>query len=196
MSIESILQRIEEETDEAVKGVLGRAESEAAAIREDYEKRGARLREELGHRSRAKATEEERRLVVGEELELRKALLAKKREILSQVYREARSRIEKLPQGDYIELVKALILANSGSGTEEIVVPRDQRELFAGAFLESLNEAKGPAATFSIAEEPGDFSWGVVLRESWRRVDLTLEVIFDQLKTRIESEVASVLFSE
>ena len=196
MSIENILKRIEEETEAAAAEILRAAGTTAASIREEGERSGAKLREELESRVRAKASDEERRLIVGEELELRKASLERKRAILGEVYAEARKRIENLPPDEYLKLMSVFILKSAISGKEEIVVPAAQRGMFAGDFVASLNRARGTGAAFSVAETPGDFAWGVVLREGQRRVDLTLDVMFRQLASRVESAVAGVLFPE
>jgi vacuolar-type H+-ATPase subunit E/Vma4 len=196
MSIENILQRIEEETEASVKEIVGKAEGQAASVRDDYAKKGSRLREELEQKARVKAADEERRLIVGEELELRKAFLKRKREILSEIYAEARTRISNLSQAEYLELMKTFIVRNALSGREEIVVPAEQRSMFTAEYIESLNGARGGSSSFSLADAHGDFTWGVVLREGQRRVDLTLEVVFEQLKARIESGIASLLFPE
>jgi vacuolar-type H+-ATPase subunit E/Vma4 len=196
MSIENILKRIDGETEEAIGAIRGKTEERLAAIREDYEKKGARLREELERAVRAKAADEERRLIVGEELELRKASLLRKREILGEVYGEARKRIEGLPPDSYLELLRSLIVRHSLSGKEEIVVPAAQRELFTAEFVASLNRLKGTGASFTLAGTGGDFAWGVILREGQRKVDLTLDVVFDQLVGRVEPQVAGTLFPE
>ncbi len=196
MSIENILKRIEEETEDAIKEILGAAGAHGSVIREDYAKKGAKLREELERKVRMKAADEERRLIIGEELELRKAFLKRKCEILNEVYGDVRRRIESRPAAEYLEILKRLIIAHSLSGREEIVVPAEQRGMFTGAYIDSLNEARGEGAAFTLAEAPGDFSWGVVLHEGHRRVDLTLGVVFEQLKARIEPEIASFLFPE
>lgn len=195
MSIENIIQRIAEEAAASAAETAERATERAAAIREEYEKRAAALAEELARAYRERAVVEERRLVVAEELELRKQLLERKREVLAEVYREARNRIEGLPPAEYLDLVRSLVLRNAASGREEIVVPAAHRQLFTPAFIDSLNRARG-GASFRIADEPGAFAWGVVLREGRRLVDLTSDVIFRQLAARIEARVAAVLFPE
>ena len=196
MSIEDIIKRIEEESEVAVRDTMAKAETEAVGIRDEHARKGSRLREELERKVRLKAADEQRRLIVGEELELRKAFLEKKREILNEVYSEARTRISTLPQAEYLELMRSFVVRNALSGREEIVVPARQRDLFTAGYIESLNVARGKDSSLSLARESGDFSWGVVLREGPRRVDLTLDVVFEQLKARIESEIASLLFPE
>lgn len=195
MSIEHILKRIEEEAENEARAKLRAAEERAAAIRGEYERGAAALAEELARAYGEKAAVEERRLVVAEELELRKQLLERKRAILAEVYREARNRVEGLPPAEYLDLVRSLVLRNAASGREEIVVPAAHRQLFTPAFVDALNRAR-PGASFRLADEPGAFAWGVVLREGQRLVDLTSDVIFRQLAARVEARVAAALFPE
>lgn len=196
MSIENIIQRIEDETGGAVAEILEKAEAQAAAIAADFSRTTVRMREELDGKARARAADEEKRLIVGEQLELGKSFLERKRQVLDEVCRMARNRIEALPAAEYRELVRGLILRNAVTGSEEIVVPARQRDLFTPEFIESLNGARGGGAAFSVAGPSDDFGWGVILREGQRRVDLTLEVVFEQMRERIESAIATVLFPE
>ncbi|MCK4350041.1 MAG: hypothetical protein KAX13_04245 [Candidatus Krumholzibacteria bacterium] len=195
MSIENILKRIEEETAAAVGEIISEAESEAEKIREDYAAEAGELKVKLERQARTKAEEEQRRLLVNEELRLRKELLERKREILDALYVEAAKRIESLERDEYLELMKMMIQRRATSFKEEIVVPEDQREIFGKEFLDSLNKTAGrKKGAISISDEPGDFSWGVILREGKRSVDLTLDVLIAQLRDRIEPDIAAVLF--
>ncbi len=195
MSIENILKRIGDEAEGEAHAKRQAAEARAAAIREEYERGAAALAGELERAYREKAAVEERRLVVAEELELRKKLLERKREILAEIYREARNRVEGLPPAEYLDLMRSLILRNAASGREEIVVPAAHRQLFTPAFVDALNRARD-GASFRLADEPGGFAWGVVLREGQRLVDLTSDVIFRQLAARSEARVAAALFPD
>jgi vacuolar-type H+-ATPase subunit E/Vma4 len=195
MSIENILKRIDDETQSKIDEIIAAAETKAAAVKAEFAARGERLRGELDAKIKVRCAVEERRLIVAAELELRKRLLERKRELLAEIYREARNGIEGLPAKDYLEMLRSLILRNTLTGREEIIVPEAQRELFGRSFVESLNRER-EGASLRIADEPGRFSWGVILCEGRRRVDLTIDVIFEQLAARIESRIAEALFAE
>ena len=196
MSIENILERIKEEAGSAAGEILTEAEEEAERIRSSYEAEGDELKLKLEQRAGDRAAEEKRRLIVNEELELRKQLLRRKREILDELYREAKAELEGLGEEDYLDLVKGMILRGAISGNEEIIVPKEQTNLFGEAFLDDLNGENKLGKGFKLAKEPGDFTWGVVLRERKRIVDLTLGVLVEQLRERIEPEIAPMLFSD
>lgn len=196
MSIENILERIKEEADSAAEELVKKAEAEAERIRGTYEAEGGELGQELERRARKKAEEEERRLLVNEQLELKKRVLEKKHEILEGLYEQAKREMEKLGDEDYLDLMKGLILGSAISGNEEIVVAKEQAKLFGDVFLDALNKENRLGKGFRLAKDHGDFSWGVVLREGQRVVDLTLGVLMEQLRERIEPEIAPMLFSD
>jgi len=196
MSIENILERIKEKAVSAAGELVRKAEEEAEHIRGAYEAEGEDLKQELEQRAHKKAGEEERRLIVNEQLELRKQLLVKKREILDELYEQAKRGMERLGDEDYLDFMKDMILGSAISGNEEIVVAKEQTKLYGDAFLDSLNKENKLGKGFTVAKDPGDFSWGVVLREGRRIVDLTLGVLMEQLCERIESEIAPMLFSD
>lgn len=195
MAIEDILKRIEAEAEAEAGRILAEAEGEAARIREEYGKRAERLGAALEEEARKRAGEERRRLVVSEQLELRKGTLGRKRELLDELYRAAWERIRELPEERYLALMKSLVLERAVTGREEIVVPSGQRGLFTEGFVEELNAAR-PGAGFTLAGEPGSFDRGVILREGRRVVDLTLPVLFEQVRDRMEPGIAAILFPE
>jgi len=194
MAIEDILKKIEEETEAECEKILAEAKAEAEKISREYSERAENLKKTLFEKAEARAKEEEKRLIVNEQLALRKALLSKKGELLEKVYSSAKERIKALPEKEYLEVISRLVLTSAISGTEELVVPKSQRELFSESFLISLNDRFGDGAKFTISQEAGKFDWGVILREKQREIDLTLDVIFAQIIEKIEPRIAEVLF--
>lgn len=195
MSIERILGKIDEDSAEAVRRVIEEAEAEARRIAGRYEAAAAKLRSELEELAGRKAADEKRRLIVAEELELRKAALVKKREILSDLYDEAKGTIGALSGGEYLDLLVSLVAARAVSGREEIVPAAGQRGLLDNAFLAKLGASFEGDARFSVARDEGTFTWGVVLREGKRTVDLSLETLFKQVGERLEPDVSAILFA-
>ena len=194
MAIEDILKKIEEEAEAECERILAEARAEAEKIEKEYSRRAEELKKALFEKAEARAKEEEKRLLVSEQLALRKAILSKKGELLERVYSNAKERIKALPEKEYLEIISKLVLESAISGTEELVVPQSQRELFGESFLKSLNDRFGNGARFTISREKGEFDWGVILREKQREIDLTLDVIFAQIIEKIESRIAEVLF--
>ncbi len=196
MSIENILSKIDEDSRAAVAAALERAGEEAATLLARYARRAEELETGLNSRAEKKAAEEKRRLLVSEQLELRKADLVRRREILSKLYDEARKNIAALSGEDYLALIRALVISKAISGAEEIMPAAGQTALLSSDFLTKLNGEYPVGGKFTVAAEEGAFEWGVVLREGRRRVDLSLGTVFEQVMDRLEPEVAAILFQQ
>ena len=196
MAIDDIVRKIEKETEEEKASIISKAQAEARVVSERYASAIEKMKKELEDKARAKAAEEEKRLIVNEQLEERKALLAKKREILEDIYKEARRTILSMPKQEYLDLISFLIAKKAVSGNEEIIVSKSQKDYFDSAFIERINKDWGEGAGFTVSSEAGNFEWGVVLREGKRSVDLTLDVLFDQIIEDLEPRLADVLFSD
>jgi len=196
MSIENILSKIDEDSRAAVATALEHAGKEAAALSVLYTRRAEELEAGLSSRAEKKAAEEKRRLLVSEQLELRKAGLVRRREILSDLYDEARKNIEALSGEDYLALIRTLVISRAISGAEEIVPAAGQAALLSSDFLTKLNGEYSGGGKFTVAAEEGAFEWGVVLREGRRTVDLSLGTVFDQVMDRIEPEVSAIMFQQ
>lgn len=196
MSIEKILNKIDEDSRAAVEAALARARDETAALSARYVRRAEELEADLRARAGKKAAEEKRRLLVSEQLELRKAVLVRKREILSDLYDEARKTIAAFSGEEYLSLISTLVISMAVSGAEEIVPAAGQAALLSSGFLTKLNKEYPGGGRFTIAAEEGSFDWGVVLREDRRTVDLSLSTVFDQVMDRIEPEVSAILFQQ
>jgi vacuolar-type H+-ATPase subunit E/Vma4 len=196
MSIENILSKIDEDSRAAVSAALERAGEEAAALSARYARRAGELETGLRARAEKKAAEEKRRLLVSEQLELRKADLIKRRKILSDLYDDAKKSIAALAGEDYLALIRALVVSRAISGAEEIVPAAGQTALLSSDFLKKLNSEYPGGGRFTVAAEEGSFDWGVVLREGRRTVDLSLGTVFDQVMDRIEPEVSAILFQQ
>jgi V/A-type H+-transporting ATPase subunit E len=196
MSIENILNTIDKEALSNADRIIGKAEAEADKIRKEYADRANELNVRLQKVSEKKADEVYRRMIVNEQLELRKTLLSEKHKILDAFYKEARKKIKEMPPEKYLKFVKRLILNRAISGSEEIIVSAKQKKIFTGDFLESLNQSFPGGGHFTLSDSGADFAWGVVLKEKRRIVDLSFDVLFEQVTERVESQVAALLFPE
>jgi vacuolar-type H+-ATPase subunit E/Vma4 len=174
---------------------MEKAEAEAGKIREEYDKKASDLAEKLTAESHRKAEEEAHRLIVNEQLELRKKLLEEKREILDSFFEQARIKIEDMPGEKYIGFIRKVIVERAITGKEEISVASGQVKLYPDDFVDSLNKELGKGGAFRMSGPSDEFSWGVVLREGKRVIDLSLETMFGQVKEEMEPRIAGLLFS-
>lgn len=183
-----------------IKRILDDAEAKAATIRLSAEENRANTLQEAEEWS-ARYLEKQRALLQAEsedriarkstvaELDVRKELLAAKREILDDVYTLALKKLENLSKQQYLSVLSSMLQKYAEVG-EQIVLSKSS-EIYRKDIetLPVVQEKK-----LSLSESCGDFSGGILLLGEKCDKDLSFDTALKTLKTQIESETAEHLF--
>lgn len=130
-----------------------------------------------------------RRITVAD-LEVRKILLAKKREAVDVVFSDAFKKLKTLNKEDYLKLVDRLISEYAESG-DEVVLSRDG--VLDKKDVESLGAVKEKG--LKVRNSKGGFDGGVMLIGKVCDKDLTFGAIINGEKDVLISKIAEKLFS-
>ncbi|MEM0203350.1 MAG: V-type ATP synthase subunit E [Archaeoglobaceae archaeon] len=170
------VKRIEEETKKEVERILREAKAEAETIlkkaKEDAEKEGEALRKQE---------------ISSLNLELKRALLSKQKEITEEVFKLLRKKIMEMDDNTRKSILKSLISKNAKNGMKLFVRKEDE------ALIKSiLKELK---LNLTIAGNITALG-GVVLEDPSGevRINLTFDELLSQLYEKKISEVAKTLF--
>mgnify|MGYP001772569850 CR=1 FL=1 len=170
------VRRIEEETKKEVEKILAEAKAEAAAIlrkaKEEAEKEGEALRKQE---------------ISSLNLELKRSMLAKQKEISEEVFRLLRKRILEMDENTRKSILKSLISKNARNGMKVFV--RKEDEALVKSILKELKLHLTIAGNITglggvLLEDPS----GEV------RINLTFDELLSQLYEKKISEVAKILF--
>ena len=196
------------EAEQVIKKILGDARAEAkkiaeqAAEREDAEK--ARAKEEATQfnketetmAEKAAADEMSQRLAVAR-MEAAKEYLTGKATIVDEVFAEARRTIEKLPDGEYRDLMTRLMLASVESGDEQVIAgkddPRIDQKLVDGVNATLKDQGKG---NLTLSKDKHNLGGGFLLQHGKVRTNVTLDVLVQQARKDLEIELARDLFAK
>ncbi len=173
---EEEVKRIEAETKKEVEKILAEAKAEAEAIlkraRDEAEKDGEALR---------------RQEISSLNLELKRLMLGKQKEITDEVFRKLRQRIAEMDEKTRGRILKSLIERNAEDGMLVFVRKEDEK------IVEKI--VKDSKLNLKIA---GNISalGGVILEKpnGEVRINLTFDEMLSQLYERKLGEVAKVLF--
>ncbi len=197
MTLERLLQKIEEDAREEGEAIVAGAEEEAARIRREAKEQSRREAEAISRSFHARAEGERLKILSQARLDGRIELLAAKEELLEEVFRKARSAFLELPAERYRAWLKAAVLRSAVSGREEVIPTARDRELLAGGLLEELNEelrAGGKEGALKLSESTHPGERGVVLRGEKTETNLTAEAALQRLREEHEEEVSRLLF--
>lgn len=183
-----------------IKRILDDAEAKAAAIRLSAEESCAetlREAEEWSERYLEKQrallkSESEDRIVrkaTVAELDVRKELLAAKRDVLDDVYALVLKKLGNLPKEQYLSVISHMLQKYAEPG-ERIVLSKSA-ECYR-ADIEKLPVVL--SKKLAVFKSRGDFSGGILLIGVKCDKDLSFDTALKTLKMQIESETAEYLF--
>lgn len=197
MSLEKLLEKIENDAREESRRILAEAEEEAARIKREAEEEARQEAESIARSFHARAENERLRIISQARLDGRIDLLAAKDQVLEEAFREVSESFRKLPPEGYRSWLKSVIVGGVTSGREVLVPSPHDRELLAGGLLEELNvelRSKGLAGELRLAEEDAPFDRGVILRGEKTETNLSAQAVLQRLREENEEEVSRILF--
>ena len=196
--LEKITARIEADAEADAARIAQEAAQQCQAIRAEGEKT-AQERYWQREREGAKATEDRAsRLAKTADMEARKSVLACKQEIVSAAFARAEEKLLALSGEKYISLLASLAARASVTGQEEIVLNAKDRDAVGKKTVAKANEllaARGMTAKLTLAQRPGDFPGGLILRDGDISVNCTVPTLIAQARQAQASQVAAELLA-
>lgn len=193
------------EADQVITKILSDARAQAEAIKKQAEEREAaetaKLNEDLARFEqetktlveKAAADERSQRLAVAR-MEAAKEYVTTKAALLDDVFAQARQKIEKLPDGEYRELMGKLMAAAVETGEEKVVPGKNDARIDARLVAE-VNAKLKDKGKLALADEKHNFGNGFLLRRGKVRTNVSVDVLVGQARKDLEIEVAKDLFS-
>jgi vacuolar-type H+-ATPase subunit E/Vma4 len=199
MSLERLLEKIEDDARVQGRSIVDTAKQEAERIKAEGEEEARRTAETIRASFRERG-ERERTKIMSEALaESRASFLSAQDRLFEEAFTEAMRLFEDLPEERYRAWLSNTILKNASGGREEIVASPHDRRLLAGGLLDEINQSlreRGGEATLSLSEDEAGFSRGVMLRSGNFVNNLSLETLMREARDLHEEKVLKMLFGE
>ena len=198
MAANKIILKIEEDGAREAAEIVDAAKKKAAASTEKI-KAAAKVKiDEINAQAAADADEAARRQTLIAELEARKNALDSKRKVLEEAFAKAEETINAMPDYKWEQFITSIVVKSAETGTEKICVPAADRAKYEGGFLARLNDAlvkAGKQGKLTLSDEVAKFSGGILLQGKTSDFDGSFATIMRDVRTRIEKEVADMLFA-
>jgi len=193
------------EADQVITKILSDARAQADAIKKQAEEREAaetaRLDEELARfeqdtRTQAEkaATDERSQRLAVARMEAAKEYATTKASLMNEVFAQARQKIEKLPDGEYGELMARLMAAAVETGDEKVVPGKNDSRIDAKLVADVNARLKGKGQ-LALSDEKHNFGAGFLLQRGKVRTNVSVDVLVGQARKDLEIEVGKDLFS-
>lgn len=197
MSLDKIIEKIEQDTSTKIEQILAAAQEQAALIIKNTQEESETYFEQRideAHRQAEKLAERSKASLM---MELRQLELEKKQALVEDVFQEVERRILQQNDKSYFEFFKKLLLAATETGTEEVMVsPKDKQRIPAN-LLAGVNaelRAHGKEGELHLSPHTRNIKGGFILRQEHVELNYSLEAILQRVRQEKEQEIASLLF--
>ena len=196
--IEKIKEKILSDARREAEEVIRKAEQEAAAILAQAETEASGNLAQSEARAQAEAEILKKRISATASLEDRKQVLKTRQDMVAKAFELALDKLGKLPQDQYRKMMEHYILKAVRDGEGQILVNEaDSKDRLGPDFISGLNrllKENGREASLASSGEFLSSKGGAVLRYGDLEINCTLEILLNLEKSRLEADVAAVLF--
>ncbi len=174
------IRAIEAENDARVAEITGKAEAEVKAIRDSY---GERLSKE--------EPEVVRRRKIVAELDAAKVDLGVRQTLVGEAFEGSLRQLAEMPRDQYVAFANRLMEQAVRTGHEVVLVGRGEKHLDK-SWLDEYNTAH--QTSLVLSPDRLSISGGFVLRDGRIDVNCSWDMLLEDIRSEIESEVVKKLF--
>jgi V/A-type H+-transporting ATPase subunit E len=142
-----------------------------------------------------KARQEKRtRIVSAARMDLARAQLAVKRQLLDEVFSRARDRMGSLKDDDYRQMMTRLMVQSAQQGEQEVVLDRNERRIDTAVVDEANRQlARSGRGPLRLAADRQDVGPGFILRAGRIQNNVSVKVMLMQARDAMEMKLANKL---
>ena len=199
MSLEKILERIEQEAQNEADRIKSRASTNEAEILSKAQADADALKAQELENAKVEAEQRKERIISTANLDLRKERLAEKQSAIDAAFREAVENLLNMDDAEYRKLMKEMILTNIQTGEEEIILSERDKAGLGNKLLAEVNQQLAKSekkGKLTLSQDTYNILGGFVLRRGKIEVNSSFETLFKSSRDELESEVSKILFPE
>lgn len=196
------------EAEQVIEKILADANSEAEKVKKQADEKQASEQARLGaelndYKKQTEVIAEKNgndtktHLLAAARMDIAKEYLAEKRLIFDEVFAQAKSQFESLPDEDYRDVCVRLMAKATQTGDEEVVVDTNEKRIdqkLINQVNKQLNSKSQGKLTLS--EERQNLGAGFILKRGKIKNNVSLSVLLVQARETLEIELAKELFAD
>ena len=199
MSLEKIIQRIEQDAQNEIDRLKSRTSATADEIMKKAQTEAEALKAQALEDARSEAEQRKERLIATARLDLRKERLAEKQDAIDAAFREAVENLLNMEDVKYREILRDMILPNVQTGHEELILSERDKTGLGETLLEEVNSQlteSGKEGKLTLSQDTYNILGGFVLRRGMIELNSSFETLLKSSRNDLESEVSTILFPE
>jgi len=196
MGIENITERIISDAQEKAAEIRSGSDKESATIRDDAKKKAESIKSQIIADAKSQAEEEKRRFLAFARLEARNSVLAEKQKVIGEVFDKASKELQSLPDREYEDLIKKLLIKATTTGDEEIIFSSRDRKRITDKLVANVNaalKADGKKGNLKISQETREIEGGFILKAEGVEINNSFSSLLNLLREELEYKLLEIL---
>lgn len=193
---EKVVSKIINEAETKAKEIVASARTEADRIAKQASDESSRIAQQAKETSAKRASGEKERVLSSASLDIRKAMLVKKQELMDEAFQKAITHLRKKNKREYVDLIKELLLKSVETGTEEVIVGTADKGIIDSKVISAVNKKLGRKGNLTLSKTFGSMAGGFILRRGKIDTNVSFDGLIELAREGLETEVAKILFGE
>ncbi|MGQ9608599.1 MAG: V-type ATP synthase subunit E [bacterium] len=197
MSLEKILERIEQDAKSQAEDIKKKASSAAEKIIQEANEQAEALKKSALEDAKVRAEQHKQRIISAANLEFRKEILAEKQNAIDEAFKEAMRLLVNMNDDEYKKTIKNMILSNVQTGDEEIIFSERDKNRLGNGFLRDVNNQltkNKKKGNLTLSKSTYDMPGGFVMKRGDIELNNSFSALMESLREDLESEVSKILF--
>lgn len=196
MNAQPILEQIREDAQLAAEMIVADAQKKAVELKDASREKIEGMRAAMISQAEKESAELEERMLRMAELDERKELLQKKRDLMDEAFQLAKEKLKAM-SADQKRAFFLRRAVDAAQGGETLVIGSESAEWFDAAFVEDVSRALeklGKAGGLTLGTERRAGVTGVILVKGGAETHCTFETLLEAQRAQLETKVAETLF--
>lgn len=194
--LDKILSQIASKAQESADAQIASARQEAEGIIKEMEAKAAEESEQIKQLNAVECEKIIARAESSAALQKRKIVLSSKQQIIEDIIEKAMQYILSLPDKEYFELIKKMVLKHALAQNGEIVFSYKDKNRLPSDFEQEINRnLTSIGGALRISEKSRTFQGGFILVYGDIEVNCTIEALFESRLDILQDKLNEFLFA-
>jgi V/A-type H+-transporting ATPase subunit E len=195
MNAEQVVQKILAEANAEAEKIVNDARAKVADQKAQLDAKITDFAAETGRLAEDAAEDKLQRMLANARMTNAKQTLAAKAAILDDVFEKAKNAVTNLPDDQYLSLMTGLMKQAVETGDEEVIVGKGEQRINE-EFVGRLNRELGSGfkGNLRLSSRRADIAGGFILSRGKVQINVSTEVLIEQLHESMQVELAEELF--
>jgi len=197
MALKDIIDKIRKDTADQVSNIRNDAQKEADRLTKEAEEKGSKEAEAILNKGKGDAAHRLHRMEQVASVQARKILLTAKQEIMDEVFVGALDKLANMPDKEYADQLKKMVVAESSAGDEEIILHASDVGRLGKSWLADVNSTlsgMGKKGGIKLSSANLEEKGGFVLERGKVKINSTFVSLVKSCRDGLEPKIAKILF--